>query len=51
MDYEKFVEEIRKMLSEYSGNKFLVPTLGGKSLFLVCISEGKLKIVNKECMP
>lgn len=51
MDYEKFVEEIRKMLSEYSGNKLLVPTLGGKSLFLVCISEGKLKIVNKECMP
>lgn len=49
MDYEKFVEEIRKMLSEYPEKKMFVPTLGGRSLFLVCVQEGKLKIVNSRC--
>lgn len=49
MDYEKFVEEIRKMLSEYPEKKMFVPTLGGQSLFLVYVQEGKLKIVNSRC--
>lgn len=34
------------MLSKFPESKLLVPTLGGQSLFLVCVSEGRLKIVN-----
>ena len=49
MDYEKFVDEIRKMLSAYPEKKMFVPTLGGRSLFLICVHEGKLKIVNSRC--
>ena len=49
MEYESFIDEIRKMLAEYPENKMFVPTLGGQSLFLVYIQGSKLKIVNSEC--
>ena len=46
MEYSDFIAKVGLMLSKFDGGKLLVPTLGGKSLFLVYVAEGKLNIVN-----
>ena len=46
MEYSDFIANVGLMLSKFDGGKLLVPTLGGKSLFLVYVAEGKLNIVN-----
>ncbi len=48
MTYGVFLEEVNSMLSKFPESKLLVPTLGGRSLFLIYVENGKLKIVNSK---
>ena len=48
MEYSQFIKSCEKLLSQCPDNKLLVPNLGGQSLFLFYLENGKVKIVNSK---
>ncbi len=51
MNYSKFIEECEKLLQGFPNKRLIIPTLGGKSIFLFYIENAKVKIVNSEASP